>query len=232
MRDFEDMKPPRLYLNFISEFDWLIALEFGRVDDAQPPENWRGVSESFGFLHDGPEGSELGFKILDFSKFDAEGSEVAEIWDGARFDAPVLGLLNSTAGEIALAAQVLFGTQSSVNRQYFNAATGAEGEKALELWLKCLQSGDAMAHFGLGYTLHELGRYPEAYRHLRHYTEIAPCGSWNWRWLGRAAWDVGEIAEARIAFKRAIELEGEDDQETDARELLAELDSQNPPPVE
>ena len=42
---------PRLYLNHISGLDWLIALEFGRVDDAQPQENWRGVSESFGFLH-------------------------------------------------------------------------------------------------------------------------------------------------------------------------------------
>ena len=70
------MRPPRLYLNFIAESDWLIALEFGRVDDAQPPGNWRGVSESFGFLHDGHDGPELGFKILDFSKFDAEEPEV------------------------------------------------------------------------------------------------------------------------------------------------------------
>ena len=33
-----------------------------------------------------------------------------------------------------------------------------------------------MAHFGLGYTLYDLGRFQEAYRHLRHYTEIAPHG--------------------------------------------------------
>lgn len=225
------MRPPRLYLNFIAESDWLIALEFGRVDDAQPPGNWRGVSESFGFLHDGPDGPELGFKILNFSKFDAEEPGVAEIWDGPTFDAPVLGLLNSNAGEIALAARSLFGNQSSVNRQFFSAATGVEGEEALGYWLACLQSGDAMAHFGLGYTLHELGRYPEAYRHLRHYTEIAPNGSWNWCWLGMAARDVGETAEARVAFNRAIELEGEGDQETNARELLAELDNPDTPPT-
>lgn len=223
------MRPPRLYLNFIAESDWLIALEFGRVDDAQPPENWRGVSESLGFLHDGPDGPELGFKILDFSTFDVEDPEVAEIWDGPLFDAPVLGLINSNAGEIALAARALFGTQSSVNRQFFSAATGAEGNEALGYWLACLQSGDAMAHFGLGYTLHELGRYSEAYRHLRHYTEIAPNGSWNWCWLGMVARDVGETAEARVAFKRAIELEEEGDQETSARELLAELDGEDPP---
>jgi len=228
------MNPPRLYLNFISDLDWLIALEFGRVDDAQPPDNWCGVSESFGFLHDGPDGPEVGFKILGFSKFDPEDPEVAEIWGGPRFDAPVLGLSSATAGEITLAARSLFGKESSVNRQFFGAATAAKGQEALPLWLSCLQSGDAMAHFGLGYTLHELGRYPEAYRHLRYYTEISPCGSWNWRWLGAAARDVGEIDEARAAFRRAIELEEAGGHETDARELLAgldEADDSDPPPI-
>ena len=226
------MNPPRLYLNYIAEIDWLIALEFGRVDDSQPPENWRGVSKLFGFLHDGPDGPEVGFKVLDFSEFDPEDPAVAEIWDGPHFCAPALGLASATAGEITIAARSLFGTKNTVNRQYFNAATGAKGEKALSLWLACLQSGDAMAHFGIGYTLHELGRYPEAYRHLRHYTEIAPCGSWNWRWLGMAARDIGEIAEARTAFERALELEREGDDETDSQQLLTALDGSGPPPVE
>src|SRR4051794_27232828 len=44
-----------------------------------------------------------------------------------------------------------------------------------------------MAHFALGYTLYELGRFKEAYRHLRYYTEISPQGAWNWCWLGKAA---------------------------------------------
>ena len=215
---------PRLYLNHIADLDWLIALEFGRVDDAQAPENWRGVSESFGFLHEQPGGPEVGFKILDFSQFDPDAPDVAEIWDGPRFDAPVLGLCAVPAGEIVLAARALFGEQSSINRQFFSAATDAEGEEALGLWLACLQAGDAMAHFGLGYTLYELERFQEAYRHLRHYTEIAPCGSWNWRWLGKAAEAVGETAEARAAYERAIELESNGDQETDARELLERLD--------
>lgn len=153
---------PRLYLNFIAEFDWLIALEFGRGDDGQPPENWRGVSESFGFLHDGPDGPEVGFKIVGFSDFDPEDSEVAEIWERPPFDVPVLGLHGVTAGEIVLAARALFGDQSSINRQFFSAAIEAEGEEALGLWLACLQAGDAMAHFGLGYTLYELGRSQEA----------------------------------------------------------------------
>ncbi len=213
-----------LYLNHIAEFDRLVALEFGRVDEAQPPESWRGVSESFCFLHDDPGGREVGFKVVDFSRFDADAPEVAEIWRRPRFDVPVLGLRSVTPGEIVLATRALFGRQSSINREFFNAAIEAEGEHALRLWLHCLQCGDSTAHFGLGYTLYDLGRYQEAYRHLRHYTEIAPYGAWNWCWLGKAAAAIGEIAEARAAFERAIELEAETGVETEAAELLAELD--------
>ena len=144
---------------------------------------------------------------------------------GPRFDAPVLGLRAVPAGEIVLAARALFGEQSSINRHFFSAAINAEGEDALGLWLACLQAGDAMAHFGLGYTLYDLGRFQEAYRHLRHYTEIAPCGSWNWCWLGKAAEAIGETAEARAAYERAIELESNGDQESDASELLGQLDA-------
>jgi hypothetical protein len=50
-----------------------------------------------------PEGPEIGLKILDFSTFDPEDQEVSEIWDGPRFDVPVLDLKESTAGENALA---------------------------------------------------------------------------------------------------------------------------------
>ena len=85
-----------------------------------------------------------------------------------------------------------------------------------------------MAHFGLGYTLYDLGRFKEAYRHLRRYTEISPCGGWNWCWLGKAAEAVGETAEARAAYERAIELESSGDQESDASELLEQLDTRAP----
>lgn len=219
------MTDPRLYLNHIANRDWLIALEYGRVDDGQPPENWRGVSEAFGFLHDRPHGPVVGFKILRFSAFDGQDEEVREIWAAPRFDAPVLGLTAVTAGEIVLAVRALFGGHSSINRQFFDAAVDAEDEDALGLWLACLQAGDSMAHFGLGCSLYELGRFQEAYRHLRHYTEIAPWGSWNWCWLGKAAQAVGETAEARTAYRRAIELEPVDGQATDSRELLDRLDS-------
>jgi tetratricopeptide (TPR) repeat protein len=216
---------PRLYLNNPAGLDWLIALEFGRVDDGQPSENWRGVSEHFGYLHDGPGGPVLGFKVVEYSTFDADDVAVAEIWDGPRFDAPVLGLADVSAGEIVVAARALFGAAGTVNRAYFEAAIDAEGEDALSLWLSCLQAGDSMAHFGLGYTLFGHGRHREAYRHLRHYTEIAPNGPWSWRWLGVAAAALGFGAEARSAYERAIEMEDETGEETDAAELLEELDA-------
>jgi tetratricopeptide (TPR) repeat protein len=223
------MKRPTLYINAISELDWLIALEFGRVDDAQPPDNWRGVSRQFGYLCDGPEGPEVGFKILDFSKFDPNEPEVAEIWDGPRFDCPLLGLTGATAGEIVLAGRALLTGSSTVNRAYFDRASGASGDEAIALWTACLQAGDSMAHFGLGSELYIQGRYQDAYRHLRHYAEIAPHGTWNQCWYGKAALKVGEITEARRAFERAIELEDQGGASTDARRLLDELGGSDRP---
>jgi len=170
------------------------------------------------------DGEELGFKVVGFSELDVDATENAGIWDGPRFDVPVLGVSGVTAGEIIVAARALFGGADSVNRLYFGAATRASGEEALGYWLACLQSGDSMAHFGLGYTLYELGRLPEAYRHLRHYTEISPHGSWNWRWFCVAAAAMGLPGEARAAYEHAWALEGDGAEETDARELLDELD--------
>ena len=135
---------------------------------------------------------------------------------------PQLGLTDASVGEIVLAARALFGGPT-INRVYFKAAVNADPEEALDLWLSCLAAGDCMAHFALGYTLYDLGRFHEAYRHLRYYAELAPAGSWNWCWYGKAAQAIGEIDEARTAYLRAIELEP-CDQETDAAELLAELD--------
>ena len=216
---------PRLYINHVAEWDWLIALEFGRVDDAQPPDNWRGVSEQFGYLCDGPDGRALGFKVKDFSEFDAEAPDVTEIWGEPLFDVPLLGLSAVPAGEVVLATRALLGEEATINRAYFSEAVATKDpEEALPLWLACLESGDSMAHFALGYTLYELGRFPEAYRHLRHYTEIAPHGSWNWCWFGKGAEAVGEKDEAIVAYERALELElAEGDQETEAGDRLKEL---------
>lgn len=218
------MAPPRLYLNHIPDFDWLIALEFGRVDDGQPSDHWRGATDHVGFLLDEPGGREVGFKITALSEhFDDEAADNDEIWDGPRFHVPQLGLANATVGEIVLAARALFAGQPTINRVYFSEGCATDGKEALDHWLACLEAGDCMAHFALGYTLYELERFHEAYRHLRYYAEIAPNGAWNWCWFGKAAQAIGELDEARAAYERAIELEDEHGEETDAAELLEAL---------
>lgn len=227
-RDMVSVPLPRLYLNQVAAQDWLIALEFGRVDDGQPAENWSGVSEDFGFLRDGPDGRIVGFKVLNHSSFDPEDPAVAEIWSAAQFEVPLLGLARASAGEIIPAARALIGDEDTINRVYFDAAVAEQGgdpREELDLRLSCLQAGDCMAHFALGYTLYELGRHQEAYRHLRYYTEIAPAGPWNWCWLGKAAQAIGELGEARAAYVRAIELGEQSGEQTDAAELLAALDA-------
>ncbi len=86
-----------------------------------------------------------------------------------------------------LAARTLFAGEQSVNREFFSTASQRSGELALTNWRCCLEAGGSIAHFALGYTLYDLGRYHEAYRHLRYYAQIAPASAWNWCWLGKAA---------------------------------------------
>src|SRR5687768_2711011 len=99
-----------------------MAYEFGRVDDAQPPDHWSGVNEDFGWLHDAPEGRIVGFKVLRFSGFDPEADAAGEIWAEPRFDVPLLGLANASAGEIVLAAASHFDGRDSLNRALFGKA--------------------------------------------------------------------------------------------------------------
>ena len=214
--------PPRLYLNHLADRDCLIALQFGLVDDGQPPEHWRAVSKDFEWFE--PEGVTVGFRVRRFSSFDPDARAVGAIWKGRGFCAPTLGLGEASAGEIVTAARPFFGGNSSINRSFYEQASVRSGEDALPFWLACLQSGDATAHYGLGCTLHELGRYQEAYRHLRHYTEISPNGSWNWCWYGKAAQSLGLWKEARHAYEIAIELEDDGGEPTEARDLLAGLE--------
>ena len=212
-----------LYINRDPGFDWLGALEYGRVSDGQPPSCWRPIDERFAYFYPPRARRPRGFFIRGFDDFDPFAPECEAIWDRPRFSVPLLGLPAATAGEIVVAARAHLGDEPSVNRAYFNAAMHTSGEEALTLWRCCLESGDSMAHFAIGYTLYELGRFRESYAHLRHYAEIAPHGSWIWCWLGKAAAAIGETAEAERAYSRAIELTKRGDDETDAPELLAQL---------
>lgn len=217
---------PRLYLSVDPGLDSLSALEFGRVDDGQPPDRWGAVGPSFAYLHlgDFARSPAVGFKVREYSRFDPEADEHARIWDEPLFHVPQLGLPGASAGEIILAARGLYGFGPSLNRFLFNQAAERGGPAALRAWLTCLQGGDSMAHFALGYTLYGEGRFHEAYRHLRYYVEIAPAHPWNHVWLGKAAAAIGELGEARAAYERAIELTAAGADETDAPGLLAALE--------
>lgn len=223
------MDRPRLYLSRDAGADWLSATEFGTVDDGQPAEHWLGLSAQVGFLLGSPFGPVIGFRVNDFSELDLDDEDHEPMWTGPRFDVPVLGLRDASAAEICLAAGAYLDGESTANRVYFDAAVaaGSEGEldEALADWRMCLEAGDLMAHYGLGYTLHELGRYRESYRHLRAYTEITPHNAWAWCWLGYTCTALGELGEARSAYGRAVELGAEGGDETDAEEWLERLDS-------
>ena len=213
--------PVRLYLNFDAPTDRLVAIEFGAVETGQPPGFWMSLVRGFSWL--APDGLALCFKIERFRNFDVEARDVARIWDQPLFCVPALGLSESPAGEIIIAARSYFQGRSSINRHYSVEAESRSGEDALPFWRACLEAGDTSAHFGLGRTLWELDRHQEAYRHLRHFAELAPHGSWNWCWYGKAAQAIGNRVEARHAYEIAIELEGEGQEATEARELLESL---------
>lgn len=222
---------PRLYLSRDVELNYLSAIEFGFVADGQPDDAWRVVEEQVGFLSE-PDGRCIGFQVNDFSGFDPEAPGFEPLWaETPRFDAPLLGLRDACAGAICVAARFRLGDNPTLNRCYFDDAvvTGGAGDEsgAAELWALCLETGDPMAHYGLGYTLHALGDFRGAYRHLRAYAEITPRNAWSWCWLGRACIALGELGEARTVLTTALEIETAGGDETDARELLEELDGRD-----
>lgn len=216
---------PRLFINHIPSLDWLIALEFGRVDEGQPEDHWVGVTERFGFLCDAPNGRPVGFKILEFSRFDLEAPDAASLWEAPWFTAPTLGLAKASAGEIATVARSKIGFEATINRLYFDEAIDSESEAdEIAHWRECLETGDCMAHYGLGIALLEAGQPSDAYDHLRFYSQIAPASAWAHHWHGRAALALGEVTEARIALARSLELESDEELMNQSRVLLVKLD--------
>src|SRR4051812_39636689 len=99
------MHRPRLVLSVDTGADRLSAIEFGSVDDGQPDEHWLGLSEHVGFLMASPFGPVIGFVVNDFTELDLDDEEHEAMWNGPRFEVPVLGLADASAGEICLAAE-------------------------------------------------------------------------------------------------------------------------------
>lgn len=215
------MAPLPLFINRDVDYDWLIALVFGRVLDGQPDDHRVAVGDDAAWVLDGPGGDIVGFAVQRLNEFDPDA--VDGLWSGPRFAAPALGLADASAGEIVVASQARFARCSTLNRRCFDAAVESDGVEAARAWAACLETGDSMAHYGLGYTLVGLGHYREAYAHLRFYTELAPFNAWAWCWLGQAAAGLASPEEARAAYARALELEEAGGFETDALELLEGL---------
>ena len=163
--------------------------------------------------------------MLSLSAIDVDAPDVHEIWGDPRFDIPVLGLTSVSAGEIIVAARAFFAGRPSLGDHYFARAVSADRDEAVELWCCCLEAGDPMGHYGLGCTYLALGRFREAYRHLRYYTGLAPESPWAWCSYARAAEAVGLEGEARAGYRRAIELGDVDDEEPRACDLLEALDA-------
>lgn len=223
------MALPSLYISRDAELDWLEALAFGWVTDGHPEQATRLVGPAFRWVMDPLDGHCIGFEVAELLPFDAFADEVAEIWEGPRFDAPALALGNVSAGEIIVASRARFAERSSLNRVLFDRALDAQehsAEEACERWRDVLEAGDMHGHYGLGYVLTELGRHREAYGHLRFYAEANPHNAWAWCWVGKACEQMGDAAEARLAYEQAVRIEQGGGFRTDAGGRLRTLGEQ------
>jgi tetratricopeptide (TPR) repeat protein len=224
------------HLSLNPSWDLLTVIEFGRVDDGLAPEREPRLAcdRRIRLILD-EDDEPVGFGVNEPWDVDVLALEdEEELWDGPRFDVPVLGLDGATIAEIVLAAQGRYPRgAATADASLFLAAIafgdqshegGADLDAAVMHWRMAFEAGDMKALYGLGCTLVVAGRPREAYDALRRYVELAPANSWAWCWLGRACAALGDTSEARAALERAIELEEDGSFETDAAEVLASLE--------
>ena len=226
-----------LRVSYDADLDFLWALVPGEVIDGHLPDETDVLAQSREDEHREPEdavvvyrrglgGPVIGFGVADAFAWDVD-DDAFELLAEPRFDAPTLALRHASIPEIVVAAQHSI-RGSTPDVLWFDQAVAAgqsEDPAAAEaLWRCCLECGEMKAHFGLGYTLVELGRPRDAFGHLAMYTEICPRNAWAWLWRGRAAQDMGEAAEAAACYRRALSCEQAGSFETDADERLAALE--------
>ena len=229
---------PTLRVSYDADHDFLWALVPGEAIDGHLEDETEVLAQRHADEDDEPEdavflyrrgagGRVIGFGVAGAFAWELAGDDAAfAVLDGPRFDVPTLALRAASLPQIVLAARgTLRG--STLDVELFDRAVDAaeEGDRraAEHYWRCCLECGEMKAHFGLGYTLVELGRPREAFGHLAMYTEICPRNAWAWLWRGRAAQDMGEHAEATSCYRRALACEADGSCETDAGERLAAL---------
>jgi tetratricopeptide (TPR) repeat protein len=207
--------------------DYMAALKFGETIDGQLDDETEEPVEGVYVFRRGPAGPVIGFGVENVSEVELPPDEPL-LGRRYRFNAPSLGLRDASAEEVILATRAIFGGLSTPDVAFFDLAidAGEEGnlEQAETYWRVCLASGDPKGHFGIGYTLCDLGRHREAYGHLRAYTGVVPRNAWAWSWLGQACEGIDEPREAARCYRRAIRLERLGSYETDARERMEELE--------
>jgi hypothetical protein len=119
--------------------------ELGVVEDGQPQRNWHVISEHCRLLYSEPGGRLLGFDSRSVSELDLDALEAEGLFEGPRFDVPVLGLRDATIGEICLAARGYLGDEPTLDVAYFRAAVsaGSRGDldEAEQAWRVCLEAG-------------------------------------------------------------------------------------------
>ncbi len=200
------------------------VLAYGTVCDSLDGDRYVGLIEDrVALVLDESRTEVTGFVAHKYTDLDDDAIEDPALWEGHRFHIPVLGLTQATVGEALLAIRGRFGAEEpTADALHFHVAMDCDTpEEALGQWQLALAAGDMKAHYAIGYTLCGLGRHRQAYSHLRRYTELVPENAWAWCWLGQACAGSDQPTEARAAYERAIEI----DDDTDAAELLAELDA-------
>ena len=120
------MARPRLNISRDVDYDYLSALEYGRVVDGQLGDAWRVLEDQVGLLYERERC--LGFHVNDFSDLDPEADGFEELWTGPRFDVPQLGLAKASAGEVCVAAKAQYADTPTLNRRYFDSAVAAGSE--------------------------------------------------------------------------------------------------------
>lgn len=228
--DLNDYESPFLpcHLSVDPFLELMVVIGHGGVWDGQLPGETAELEdeERIQFLL---EPDEMRIKALMVHEpFEIDPNEIPPdaVWsEDIGFDVLALGLTAASVGELILAVQGRYRPdEPTADVAFFQMATGADDlEAAADLWKLVIESGDMKGHFGLGYTLHDLGRFRDAYSHLRYYTWLTPHNAWAWCWLGKVCAEIGERSEAASAFRRAVELEERGGFETDAPELLRGL---------
>jgi tetratricopeptide (TPR) repeat protein len=225
-RSLEELRATVIPMHLTVDPWWgnLELLAFGTTNDGLPGERYVAIDDEArsAFVLDEDGEVVVGFVVRDYNEGEPLELDAPAFWSGPRFEVPTLGLVSASAGEVVLAVRAHYSDErATTDAAHFHAAMDEEDlSEAASQWRMALDAGDMKAHYALGYTLCGLGEHRQAYSHLRRYTELVPTNGWAWNWLGQACEGIGDLAEARVAYERAIEADGD---ETDAAERLEGL---------